>query len=598
MSILYITDFHAQVKSKPKLYGQKIHTACKMIDKLLKRKDIQFKESDVIAFENFCSSLKHLKGGAFAGKSIKLEPHQKWAIACVLGIKQFSEKYGRWLRYFKEFRYFVARKEGKSLLMSLLGIWGLCFDFEQGAEVYCQASKKEQARLVFDNITKFIKKYPQLKENLKVAQYEDKKIIRFDATDSILTYMSAGKRGRDGQSPSMVLNDEIHEWGIAPYQTMTSGLGARLQPLIISMSTAGLTKNSLYQFMYSQIEDMCEKKEFDDNLRIFFAVFEIDADDDPNNKKCWVKANPGLISGRVSLDYLEQEYSKAKIGEIDMTTFISKHLNRSCDDAITYFDTAKLKQCVVDIKLDDITDQYVWCGDDLAEFTDFANHATIIPKQHRDNPEIFDYYILQTYYAPENRLEKKSDTDKVIYKNFLHTKSKNEACVELLKLCPGDIISFKDIANDIKNNCDKYQWLLRKCGYDKWHSGQFLIAMNDVGFAEEKRTHNADGSLIMRDEGVMTEVRQGKFLSDMIKWLKTLIDEKRIFFDRSNVLFPMCCANAKVSIDKDNLLQVEKRQSNGRIDGLISVLIALRAWECDRDYFIKNILPWTDSNKY
>lgn len=488
-----------------------------------------------------------------------------------------------------------------SVLMALFAMWGLLFDkHREGAEVYCIATKKEQAKIVLENVRVYRKQNPQITKICKEVYESGDKYIFCDDNNGVIKALSSSKNGLQGKNPSWVMFDEAQEVkDFEVIEAVRTGMATRKQPMFVSMSTAGVTPDSAYHQMYSQIEVMCEQKKFDDKARVFFAVFEIDITDSIDDKACWIKANPSLLDGRPTLEHLEREYALAKIGDGDksLPKFIAFHLNRSCDGAQTYFDTAKLKACTIDITEEMIRDCYGYGGSDLAEFTDLCCSTTLIPYQHANDENVFDFIVLQRYFAAEKRIQKKSETDKVIYNNFLHTKSKFAESIELLHLCSGDIVDFNTVAMDYKYLADNYEILYRKIGYDKWKSGQFLLSMSELGFTEEKRIHSSDGSLTMRDDGVMTEVRQGKFLSEMIKLLKVLIDNGRLKFDKTNALLAMCCANAKVSSDKDNLLQVEKQKSTGRIDGLLSLLCALMAFTCDKENFIKNILPYSDCNK-
>lgn len=594
----YITDFHSYVKSHPNQFSKSIKDLCSMLDKLLKEKWIFYKEADVIAFEKFCGWFKH-EEGEWAGNKIELSFEQKWIIAATLGIKVYNEKLKKHVRFFRQLVIYVAKKWGKTTIIALLEGWMMFADKEPGAQVYNFAYNENQALILFNKVASFIKKNELLKKLIVSKREGHKKILVCEKYNAKMGYGSKAPKGKDGVNPNCVAIDEDHEiTNLKLYGDNISAMALRSQPLLISISTAGTTRNSLHSSIYSKAKAILSTGKFTKNTRMLPVIFELDIDDKIEDEKCWIKANPGIYEDRPPVEYLREQLHLAKTGEENMETFISKHMNRSCDDAQTYYDTNKLKACTINITEDMIRDCYAYGGVDLAEFTDLCCDTTLIPFQHKDNPTVFDFVVIQKYYAAENRIDKKTDTDKVIYNNFLHTKSEFIECSELLHLCSGDIVDFKDVAKNYKHMSDTYEILYRKIGYDKWKSGQFLLSMNELGFTEEKRIHSADGSLTMRDEGVMTEVRQGKFLSDMIKLLKVLIEDGRLKFDKTNALLAMCCANAKVSpADKDNLIQVEKQKSNGRIDGLMSLLCALMAFTCDKENLIKNILPYSDCNK-
>ena len=148
--ISYITDFHEAVYKTPSKYPKKIYKLCRLIDKLLKQKNIVYDDSDVQVFEMVCSYLHHAEG-EWAHQPFVLDREQKWIVSMLLGIKEYSTRYRRYLRYFRELVLLVARKWGKSLFVSALIIYFLAFDDEYGAQVYCTATNKKQARIIWNN---------------------------------------------------------------------------------------------------------------------------------------------------------------------------------------------------------------------------------------------------------------------------------------------------------------------------------------------------------------------------------------------------------------------------------------------------------------
>lgn len=568
-----------------------------MVEKLLKDKRIEYCESDVNAFMDMAKMFKHWKGTT---KRIELDMVQKWIVACVLGIK-IQDKNGDWVRYFKECRIFVAKKFGKSVLMALFAMWGLLFDkHREGAEVYCIATKKEQAKIVLENVRVYRKQNPQIAKICKEVYEAGDKYIFCDDNNGVIKALSSSKNGLQGKNPSWVMFDEAQEVkDFEVIEAVRTGMATRKQPMFVSMSTAGVTPDSAYHQMYSQIEVMCEQKKFDDKARVFFAVFEIDITDSIDDKSCWIKANPSLLDGRPTLEHLEREYALAKIGDGDksLPKFIAFHLNRSCDGAHVFYSQDLLKNSLIEISTEHYYDSYAYGGVDLSETTDFTVATAIIPYRHI-NSEVYDFYVLQRYFKAENRLEKDSDTDRVIYKEFMNTKSNDPLCNELLYACKGDTVRFHDVAEWFRMLRDEYKICFRKIGYDKAWANTWLTIMTefDPPFTIEKVDWE-NRKLIGFDDGQLTIVAQGHKLSDVIKLSKALFEENRIKIDKHNKMLLFCLSNVKVVSDKDNQLAISKRQSNGRIDGAASLMCALRAWTRDKSEF-EHILQYSDCNKY
>ena len=139
--LCWITDFLDEVKKNPKKYNENIKNQCRLIKELLSRPNIEYKESDPIAFVDFCGLFTHQKG-EWAGQPFVPDETQKFLIACVMGIKYYDKKYNQWLRYFRHCNLFVARKYGKSFLAAAFVLWFLGLDKENGAEVKIIAENK------------------------------------------------------------------------------------------------------------------------------------------------------------------------------------------------------------------------------------------------------------------------------------------------------------------------------------------------------------------------------------------------------------------------------------------------------------------------
>jgi phage terminase large subunit-like protein len=485
--------------------------------------------------------------------------------------------------------------------MSLFALWGLIFDrYREGAEIYFIAALKKQAQICFKNVETFIKQRPNdIGKICKVKYRSGDNYVYSDDNNGTIEYLSKSKEGIQGRNPTWVFLDEAQEIkDLSVFDATQTGTASRKQPMTISMSTASITPNSAYHKQYSQAEDLLEQRDF---KGVFIAICELDPEDDINNKKCWIKSNPALLYGRPSLDYLEQKYELSKLGEGEdsLPKFIAFHLNRCCDEAQTYFTTDLIKKALVNIKLKDYFDTYAYGGVDLSSSVDFTVATAIIPYQHIEDTDIFDFYILQRYFKPRNRLEMDGTKDKIIYSNFMFTKSEDPICKELLYACNGDYMLYEDIAAWFAKLRDEYNVAFRKIGYDpQYGTGKFIPCMEDRHFYTEKLEW--DGTkLLSRSKEPLSAVRQGWYLSDIIKLLKFLFEKGRIKIDKENKLLAYNLYNTKVLTNKDGLCSVDKKHATGRIDGTISLLCALRVFMTDKELF-QHVLSWSNTvcNKY
>jgi phage terminase large subunit-like protein len=150
--------------------------------------------------------------------------------------------------------------------------------------------------------------------------------------------------------------------------------------------------------------------------RLFPMIFRIDDDDNPADRSCWIKANPGAREGRPTMGYLEGEYQKAVQDPAQMPSFLAKHLNRASGMSVVYFDLMSVDKCMADMVEAMIRDKYAAGGVDMAETTDLCCASALVPYGGR-------LHLFQKYFIAKARLEKNSKMDKMAYESFCRTKA-------------------------------------------------------------------------------------------------------------------------------------------------------------------------------
>lgn len=561
----YIQAWHDAVHGRPERFCKAIHQLADLVEKLLDDPDIRYDPSDVEAFESFCRMLRH-KEGRWSGLPFELEQDQKYVAACVLGIKCKDPELKIWVRYFREMILIVARKWGKSTFISALGLYMECADMEPAAQVWCLATQKEQAEVVFHAAVDFAASSPALRDSLKK---------RKDTTGHRLvhakskSYMKAGTKDskkKDGLNPHAVIIDELHAIRDRnTYDVMSSAMGARTQPLIVIISTAGFDRESIYDQKYAQCKQILNGEL---KLRIFPMIFEIDEDDDPDNPECWVKANPG-IGSRPTMGYLAGEYEKAKSDPTAWPSFLAKHLNRPCNASVIYFDLQAVDSCADDLYEDMIRNRYAVGGVDLAETTDLCCATAIIPVGGR-------LQVIQRYFIASSRIEQNSKADQMAYESFQFTKATDPFTQTLLQVCDGPMVRKRDVMQWYRMLVDEYDITFWKIGYDRWHGDDWVEDMKSNGFSQENDKGN----------GVLFECAMGpKTLSEPMKETRVLFKDKIIKFSRHNGLFRWCTTNTAAKIGTNKEIQPDKAKSKARIDGYVSFLIAYIAYKKVKDMF-------------
>lgn len=243
-----------------------------VFDQKLGDRPIQF-------IEKFC---KHSKG-KWAGKPVELELWQKAFIEALFGFVDEETK----IRKYKKGLLFVGRKNGKSTVASGLALYMLTKDNEGGAEVYAIATKKEQAKIVWEESKRMIKKSPVLNAICKCRING----IFYDETDSIFKALASDSDSLDGLNSYCVLGDEVHAWKDKNLMdVMYDSMSTREQPLFLEFSTMGTIRESVFDNEYEYGSDILADKIKDETVLPVF--YELDNVDEWQNEISWYKANP------------------------------------------------------------------------------------------------------------------------------------------------------------------------------------------------------------------------------------------------------------------------------------------------------------------
>ena len=238
---------------------------------------------------------QHTKGKK-AGEPIDLEPFQIFILGNVFGWVHKDSG----LRRFRKAYVQVARKNGKSTMLSGLALYMLWADREPGAEVYCTASKKDQARIIYLDAKGMAVKSPKIRARLKIRDYE----IRHDPHTSsdhaaVLKALSKDTKTQDGLNPHLGIIDEYHAHpDSSMVDVIVSGMMNRQQPVLFIISTAGFNTQSACHSEYEYCLRILEGSL--DNENYFVMIFQLDKEDDIHNPNVWEKANPLLFTDPVS----------------------------------------------------------------------------------------------------------------------------------------------------------------------------------------------------------------------------------------------------------------------------------------------------------
>lgn len=536
-----ILQYYAQITSKKVTVSKAIEKWYRYLVWHIQNPDEYFyspkRANHIIEFaENFCKFSK----GATGGQPVRLELWEKAHLAAVFGFVDINGN-----RQCRESLFIVGKKNGKSLLASIVGLYMQIGDGEPGPEVYAVATKRDQASIIWKESKRMVNKSPQLRKRIKPLVGE---LSSEQYNDGSFKPLASDKDTLDGLNVHCVLMDEIHQWknGKALYDIMADGTTARQQPLVYITSTAGTVREDIYDLKYEEakrvINGLFDKNGYKDK-HFFPFLYELDNRKEWTQEENWYKANPGLGTIK-NLDTLRAKVKKALNNPMLVKNLVCKEFNireTSSESWMTFEDLDNT--ATFDIKK--LCPKYGIGGNDLSSTTDLTN-ATLLFMV----PDDKHIYVEQMYWLPEDLLEQRVREDKIPYDLWLEQ--------GWLRTCPGNKVHYKHVVEWYQEMQEKYDIYLFKDGYDSWSATYFVEDM--------KNTFGAD---------TMEAVIQGKkTLSSPMKNLGADLAAKRIVY-QNNPILKWCLANTAVDIDKNNNIQPCKGNSpTRRIDGLAGLLDA------------------------
>lgn len=536
-----ILEYWQRIENGQVVVGDKIKRVYKKLVDDLKNEGSVYeydenKANHAIEFiEKFC---KHSKG-KMGGKPFKLELWQKAMTAALFG---FVHKIDG-IRKYREFMLIVARKNGKSAWGSAVALYMLMADGEPGPEIVSAATKRDQAKIVWLESKRMVKKSPVLNKRVRSLVAE----LLTDYNDGSFRPLSSDSNTLDGLNVHASIIDELHAIEDKNlYDVIVDGMTAREQPLSIITTTAGTVREGIFDLKYEEAERVING--FDDpkgykDEHVLPIIYELDKREEWTDPTKWEKANPGLgtIKNR---DELERKVNKAKANSLLVKNLITKDFNirETTSEAWLTFEQLDNKET---FDITDLKPRYAIGGVDLSSTTDLTA-ACILFQVPNDETIYFEHM----YWLPEDLLEKRVNEDKVPYDIW---KEKG-----LLRTTPGNKVHYKFVVDWFREIQEDYDIYLPWIGYDSWSATYFVEDMQ---------------SFFGKD--AMIPVIQGKkTLSGPMKSLGADLEAKRINYT-NNPITKWCLSNTSVDVDKNDNIQPSKgKQQRRRIDGTAAMLNA------------------------
>lgn len=492
-----------------------------------KREDLYFDDNAFEALAKFSRQFKHFKGEK-AGEFFEPEDWQLFIFANLVGLKRRID--GK--RKYSYCDIYVPRKNGKTFLAAILAGYFLLLDGESGPEVYTAAVDQAQARLCYDSAAELIKRSI-------FASWVKPYIWGMKSLKNVGVFkpLSKDTKNKDGLNISAAICDERHAWpNNEIYDVIKTGMGARSQPMLLSISTAGTDPSNPY---FADIETYKEillgMKEKDNHFLMLYTPDEGDAWDDPAT---WAKVNPNL-GVSLSRTYMENECAEAKLrGGTYLAAFLTKNLNLWVDAPTVWIGDEDVQACSAPFDQCRLKGAECYVGIDLASKTDITAIALWFPK----------YNVLKwSFCIPQEKVAQLED--RVDYRKW--------AADGWVTVTPGKVLDEDWWVDHLLRLLEPYR--VRCIAYDPWGMWDLV------------------GKLGRYNEQLMEYRQDIRYMSVPTKWYESAVLKHEVNF-LGNPVIRWMMKNVVVYQDPNANIKLDKARSRNKIDGVVAAVDAIGGW--------------------
>ena len=482
------------------------------------------KENAAARAVRLINCLTHTKG-PFAQQAFNLRPWQ------VRILRQLFKTRPNGQRQYRTCLLMLPRKNGKTELAAALAIYFLLFDGEIGGEVYSAAADKDQASLVFNVAAQMVRNDPELLAQCELVDSQKRIIHR--KSGSFYRAISAEAYSKHGFNASAVIYDELHA---APnrelWDVLATSQGARAQPLMIAITTAGYDRHSILWELYSHATKVREHPALDTTF--LPLLFEAPAAADWTDEKVWKQANPALGDFR-SLDEMRIMAARAKKIPAQENSFRRLYLNQWTEQANRWISMSAWDACL-DAGTDrsSLRGRSCYVGMDLSSTTDLTALVAVFPDDDRGG---FD--VLPQFFVPKDNIRARSTRDRVPYDQW--------AKDGYLMATPGNVVDYDAVRAELQRWAAEFD--VREIAFDPWNATDLVTRLQD------------------QDGFTCVPIRQGfASLSAPTKSLERAVLSRALRHDGHPVL-RWNISNIAVETDATGNLKLSKKVSTERIDG-------------------------------
>lgn len=530
----YITEYYNKIKSGEIVVGEFIRTLYGMITESLETGRCVFKprraELAISYIEGFC----HHHEGKLAPGLIVLELWQKALIACIFGVYD-REGY----RQYTEVFLVIARKNGKTLLASAICSYMYFADGEYGAQIYFAAPKLAQANLCFNAFHRSIEKEPELLRISKKRRLD----IYCKSTNSTAAPVAFNSKTSDGFNPSMVVADEIAAWpgdrGLKQYEVYMSAYGARENPLMVSITTAGYETGGIYDELMNRATRLLKGGSTEEHfLPVLYIIDDESKWDDLEELK---KSNPNL-GVSIQPRSLRSQIATAKVSLSKKIEFMTKVCNVPQNSRAAWLSNSAVRDCMgEELHLEDFAESYCVGGVDISQCVDLTATCILLERGG-------ELYCFAHFWLPGAKLAECIERDKLPYDQYIER--------GLVSLSGENLIDTDDVFAWYVNIVEQAHIYPLWVGYDRYCALPWVKKMQGYGF-------HCDS------------VFQGTNLTGIINETEGVINDRRLHIG-NNDLLAIHLLNASLYTETaSNRKKLAKPGKGKHIDGAACILDAM-----------------------
>lgn len=479
----------------------------------------------------------HIKGKD-ARTPLVLDPWQRFFTAVLFGWRRTATMLRRFRTGYEE----VARKNGKSTWKAGVADYLFLMDREIGAEVYTIATTREQAMSVFkpalENYKRRAKRSRRFARSVKI--YDGTNQERVTANSGVFKPLPANAESLDGLNPSAIVVDELHAHRTREvWDVMESALGARLQPLISAITTAGYILDGICTEIRGYLVSILRGDVQDDTF--FGYIFTLDDGDDPFDPAVWPKANPSLGSAKTH-EYMVAQATKAKELPSSKANYLTKDLNVWVNGAMSWFDIRVWDEGGAKFNARELAGRRCFGGLDLSSTRDLTSFVLVFPPDDEDG----EWHVLAWVFCPQSKVDEQSKSDAAPY-----AKWKEQGW---LRVTEGDVLDYKVVRATVIEACRVFD--AEEIAFDVWNA-----------------THLAN-ELLEEDVPMVQLPQNFGGLSPGSKLLERLVYGGRLRHNANPVL-RWCASNVSLLLDTNENIRPNKKTSEGRIDPIVATCMAM-----------------------